>query len=207
MKKLINGISEFRNSDYKIHQKLFASLKDSQAPDTLFIGCSDSRVVPHMITQTLPGDLFVLRNIANIVPPFDKAQEYSATASAIEYAVVMLGVTKIIVCGHSDCGGCKALHYPSGKLDKVPGIQKWLTLAAPVKEKVLSLDDETSEESRTKLTEQINVMEQVNNLQTYPFIRERCKTDILTISGWYYVIGTGEVFIYNEEIGKFIPAG
>ena len=106
MQKLIDGIIKFRKEDFEAHKELFMELKDRQIPHTLFIACSDSRIDPNLITGSKPGELFIIRNIANIVPPYRDTAEFVATTSAIEYAVLMLGVENIIVCGHSNCGGC-----------------------------------------------------------------------------------------------------
>lgn len=207
MKKLLDGLIKFRENDFEKHRELFRNLKESQNPHTLFIGCSDSRLVPNLITQTLPGELFVIRNIANIVPPYRESQEYLATTSAIEYAVKILGIENIVVCGHSNCGGCKSLYSLDEVLDEIPHTKKWLELAANVKNKVLSeIGQEKANEANRKLewmTEQVNIVEQMKNLLTYTFIAKKCAEKTLSIEGWYYIIETGEVYIYNKQDGLF----
>ena len=132
-KRLLNGIKDFKENEFIPRQHLFEELGDKQNPHTLFIGCSDSRVVPSLITQTFPGELFVVRNIANLIPFYKKHSDtYLATTAAIEYAVNQMIVSNIIVCGHSNCGGCAAL-YQDKELKNLPHTKKWMELALPVK--------------------------------------------------------------------------
>jgi carbonic anhydrase len=202
MDKLLNGVVEFRKQDFEDHKTLFKNLKGEQKPHTLFIGCCDSRIVPALITKTLPGELFIIRNIANMVPPYRLANEYLSTTSAIEYALQALEVETIVVCGHSNCGGCATLNdQPSVK--NLPHTSKWMELAATVKEKVNQQLPEHDPLAREWLTEQTNVVEQMKHLLTYPYIKEKFKAGKLTIMGWYYIIETGEVFNYNKEENCF----
>lgn len=203
MEKLLKGIIKFREIDFEEHKELFGLLSKEQNPHTLFIGCSDSRLIPQLITQTLPGELFVIRNIANIVPPYHESEEYLSTTSSIEYAVNVLEIENIVVCGHSNCGGCKSLYASDEVLNKIPHTKKWLELAVEAKVKVSAVVAEEEVDKREWMTEQINIVEQLKNLLTYPFIREKVLQGTLTLEGWYYIIETGEVFIYNKENGLF----
>ena len=163
--KLLEGVVRFRNEDFVEHQKLFSELGDNQDPHTLFIGCSDSRLVPNLITNTLPGELFVVRNIANFVPPYRVSAEFAATTAAIEYAVVVLNVENIVVCGHSNCGGCSALYLPEEKLSKIPNVKKWLELAAPIKKQVLEElkdDDEKNDISKINVLEVLREQKEIS---------------------------------------------
>jgi carbonic anhydrase len=202
MKELFDGVVRFREADFTSHKDLFKRLSSEQKPHTLFVGCSDSRVVPTLITNTMPGELFVVRNIANMVPPYRVTHDYVATTSAIEYAINVLKVKNIIVCGHSNCGGCSALFSSARELEHVPKVRKWLELAEPVRSKALELSggDETK---REWISEQVNIIEQISHLFTYPYIKEKVKSEELTIYGWYYIIATGEVYNYNFESGYF----
>lgn len=204
MQKLLEGIIKFKHEGFETHRKLFENLKTGQDPHTLFISCSDSRIDTHMITSTLPGEVFVVRNIANIVPPFEENIKDMATWSAIEYAVLVLGVENIIVCGHSDCGGCEAsLNAP--KLSKeLAGTRKWLELAYPIRNRVMEEIPEEDSEGRRLLMEQANVVQQLKNLMTYPYICENVAKGKLALSGWYYIIETGEVFVYDESTYVFV---
>ena len=203
MKKLIEGAVAFRQNDFETHEQLFSELGKAQNPHTLFIGCSDSRLVPSMITTTMPGELFIIRNVANIVPTYQQTGEYLAAVSAIEFAIQGLEVENIVVCGHSNCGGIAALYKPAEYFQKLPHTRKWLELAVPVKEKVLRLLPEGNNASREWLTEQMNIVEQIKHLLTYPYIAEKYEKGLLTISGWYYIIETGEIFSYNKDKGFF----
>lgn len=203
MKKLLEGAVAFRQNDFETHEQLFSELGKEQKPHTLFIGCSDSRLVPSMITATGPGELFIIRNIANIVPPYQESGEYLAAVSAIEFAIEALEVENIVVCGHSNCGGIAALYKPAEYFQKLHHTRKWLELALPVKDKVLKILPEGSNASREWLTEQMNVVEQIHHLLTYPYIAEKYQKRLLTISGWYYIIETGQIYSYNVDKGFF----
>lgn len=206
MQKLLEGIVKFRRGDFEAHRELFNDLKKEQKPHTLFIACSDSRVDPNMITGTLPGELFIIRNVANIVPSYRETSEYVATTSAIEYAVLSLGVENIIVCGHSNCGGCLACLNPGPHLNLLPHTKKWLELAEPVRQRVIAEIPESEPEAREWMMEQANVVEQLKHLMSFPYIRERVAAGQIQVSGWYYLIETGEIYIYNREEGEFLLA-
>ncbi|MGP1450833.1 MAG: carbonic anhydrase [Wolinella sp.] len=203
MQSLLDGVVKFREEDFKEHKELFESLGSKQEPHTLFIGCADSRVVPNLITNTLPGELFVVRNIANVVPPYRTAQDYLATTSAVEYALNVLNVKNVIICGHSNCGGCSALYLEDSALNKTPHVKKWLELLEPAKRKVLAIAPETNAK-RAWMTEQINIEKQLENLFTYPGVKERFEHGELGIFGWYYIIETGEVFSYDFKKHEFV---
>ena len=203
MDYLFEGVKNFNSTDFEQYRTLFQYLRRHQSPHTLFIGCSDSRIVPNLITQTLPGELFVVRNIANIVPIHRETEEFLATTSAIEYAVQILNVKNIIVCGHSNCGGCHALFQKDSELDNIPHTKKWLELAKDVKLQIESENISDSLEKEWK-AEQLNIVEQLNHLMTYPYIKEKYDGGSLNIYGWYYIIQTGDVFNYDKEKKEFI---
>ncbi|MDR3543642.1 MAG: carbonic anhydrase [Desulfosporosinus sp.] len=211
MHNLVAGLIKFRTQDFEEHKNLFCRLKRRQEPHTLFIACSDSRVVPELITKSLPGELFVVRNIANIVPRYKQPHEYvattSATTAAIEYAVKILKVKSIIICGHSNCGGCSAIHYPDKVLNEIPATKKWLEVSEHVKTRVI---EEMKANGKTKdlefrewLTEQMNIVEQIKHLLTYPYVAEAFNKKELEIIGMYYTIETGEVYIFNPQTSAF----
>lgn len=203
MNKLIDGIIKFRREDFQAHKDLFSDLKNKQIPHTLFIACSDSRIDPNMITGSKPGELFIVRNIANIVPPYRETSEFVATTAAIEYAVLMLNVENIILCGHSNCGGCAAILSSSGQLEKLPHTKKWLELIKPVLDYINKEMQDNELEAKEWMMEQFNVVEQLNNLMTYPYISQRVRDGQLKINGWYYIIETGEVYIYDFDTNEF----
>ena len=203
MEKLFKGIAKFRHEDFESHKDLFKKLGRKQEPHTLFIGCSDSRVVPELITRTRPGELFMIRNIANIVPPYRKADDFAGTTSAIEYAVEVLNVEAIVVCGHSNCGGCAALHMSTRELEHIPNVARWLQISREVKGRVAKQTVEGTPEEKEWLTEQINILVQMRNLLSYPYIRTRYDRGQIEILGWYYIIETGEIFNFNDSTETF----
>jgi len=200
MKILFDGVKEFSKNDFEKNRELFKKLGTSQTPHTLFIGCSDSRVVPDLITRSLPGDLFVVRNIANVIPYYRDSSEFLSTTSAIEYALLVLHVENIVVCGHSNCGGCKALFLDEAELNKIPHTKKWLELVSNAKLMAESLTKELDDKNDIEwLVEQENIVEQMNHLLSYPMVEERYRKGSLNIYGWYYVIETGTVYNYNSR--------
>ncbi|PNU18964.1 carbonic anhydrase [Geothermobacter hydrogeniphilus] len=203
MEKLFKGIMKFRRDEFVSHRELFCTLGREQNPHTLFIGCSDSRVVPNLITRTRPGELFMVRNVANIVPPYRRTEEFVATTSAIEYAVKVLEVESIVVCGHSNCGGCAALHKSEEELADLPHVRKWLEVSREVPARVARLAVEKTPAEREWLTERVNVLVQMKNLLSYPFIAERVRQGTLEILGWHYIIETGEIYNFNDQVGVF----
>lgn len=203
MDKLFKGIAKFRQDDFEAHKELFESLGRYQKPHTLFIGCADSRVVPDLITRTMPGELFTVRNVANIVPPYRQTQEYAGTTSSIEYAVLALDVKNIVVCGHSNCGGCAAMNQSSEELSHLPNVRRWLEISGEVRGRVDRQMDVECAEKREWLTEQINILVQMRNLLTYPYIQERYQRGSLNVYGWYYIIETGEIFNFNDQTEAF----
>ncbi|RUM61471.1 MAG: carbonic anhydrase [Persephonella sp.] len=207
MKKIpfLEGIKEFKNLHFRENEILFKELVDKgQNPKALFIGCSDSRIIPTLITNSKPGDLFVIRNIGNMVPPFKPDNDFHGTAAAIEYAVSILNVEDIIVCGHSNCGMCRALYEE----DKIQGIElihvkNWLRLGKDVKETVLKIYKNNPDINIYELTEKINILYQLKNLLTYPKIKEKVESGELRLHGWYYKIETGEIEFYNSDTNSF----
>jgi len=203
MDKLFRGIMEFQKQEFEDHRELFKQLGRSQKPHTLFIGCSDSRVVPNLITRTHPGELFVVRNIANIVPPYRKTEEFVATTSAIEYAILALEVDSVVVCGHSNCGGCAALNQGDSELAHLPHVKKWLQVSKEVRGRVDRLVTSDAPEEREWLTERVNILVQMRNLLTYPYIRTRFDEGKLQVLGWHYIIETGEIYNFSDEKAVF----
>lgn len=203
MDALFKGAVKFREKSFANHKELFKKLGHGQEPHTLFIGCSDSRVVPELITKTMPGELFVVRNIANIVPKYRVAKEYVATTAAIEYAVQSLNVRSIVICGHSNCGGCYALNAPDDQMENLPNVKHWMEQAEDVKQQVALEHPHATKEEQEWLTEQLNIVAQMRNLMTYPFIKDKYLKGEIKIYGWYYVIGKGEVYNFNTDTGEF----
>lgn len=204
MKKLFEGVIAFQKESYEANKDLFEDLRACQRPHTLFIGCSDSRVVPNLMLNSSPGELFMIRNIANLVPPYRESQEFLATTSAIEYAVEVLKVEHILVCGHSNCGGCSALLAPPDTLHKVPHVSRWLEIADPVRQKVMQPEyDELNIYQKEWMAERLNIILQLEHLLTYPYVKKRYEEKKLKLLGWYYIIETGEIHNYNLETKQY----
>jgi carbonic anhydrase len=196
--KFLGGISHFQKHVYPKHQDLFEKLALGQRPEALFITCADSRIDPCLLTQTKPGELFICRVIGNIVPPYPDA--IGGVSATIEYAVGVLEVPMVIICGHTDCGVMKGALNP-GALEAYPNVTAWLAYA-----KVEHRASDPGAELVLALTEQ-NVVAQLENLRTHPTVAARVKEGDLALHGWVYHIGPGTVTAYDEESGKFQPLG
>lgn len=201
MQKLVNGLHKFQSEVVASSRELFARLAKGQEPDALFISCSDSRVIPNHITQTGPGDLFVIRNAGNIVPPWGAAG-LGETAS-IEFAVAALKVKDIIICGHTHCGAMKGLLNLDG-LNDLPSVKSWLGHAEATRRIILEKYKHLEGNPRLTATVEENVLCQIENLRTHPSVRARLSTGSLNIHGWVYKIETGEVFIYDPQRHQFV---
>lgn len=206
--KLILGNELFQKSYFKAHEKeLLELVKRGQNPKALYIGCSDSRVVPDLMTNSAPGDLFVVRNIGNFVAPYKPDEDFHSTASAIEYAVSVLKVKNIIVCGHTHCGAIKAIHTKSCSDDpELIHTKTWLTLGESAKSQaILALGLKADKEVLYRLTEKLSVISQLENLLTYPSVSKRVDSGEVAIHGWVYDIESGEIEYYDPEISQFLP--
>ena len=203
---LISGYEKFKDTKFKKYEnKLIDLAKNGQKPKVLFIACSDSRVDPTLITDAAPGELFVLRNICNFVPPFAPDDDYHATAAGIEYAVSVLGVSDIIVCGHSHCGAIETMYTKITDINLVH-VKKWLQLGLDAKNYVeAKLGQNIDHAKRLELTEKISLLFQSKNLLTYPDVERRVNEGELFIRSWYYHLETGELEYFNTETGEFEP--
>ena len=198
---LIRGnllFQRYHLSEFK--EDLDYSIKNGQKPDVLLISCCDSRVTTDFMFGNKPGDLFVLRNIGNFVPVFNSDKDFSSVGSAIEYAVNILGVSNIIVCGHSHCGACESLYKEIPKENT--NIIKWLEIAKPVKEFTLKKEYKSKTELY-RATEKNSIVFQMQNLLTYPIIKKRFDENELEIHGWYYSLDDGSLSSYCEKSKKF----
>jgi carbonic anhydrase len=204
LQQLISGIHQFQHKVFAGERTFFERLAEGQSPKVLFITCSDSRVVPDLITQTKPGDLFIVRNIGNIIPTFSPSTADGATAAAIEYAVSQLNVDSIIVCGHSRCGAIHGLLNKEG-LKTMPSVTGWLAHAESARRIVEENYKELESEQRLNIAVQENVLCQVENLRTHPAVAVRMSRGDLQIYGWVYKLETGQVFAYSPETGQFTP--
>ncbi len=206
VENIILGYEEFKSKKFKKHKNRFVDLvKQGQKPKVLFITCADSRVSPNLITSTNPGDLFVVRNIGNMVAPYSPDEDYHSTAAAIEYAVSVLNVSDIIVCGHSHCGAIEGLYKELGDCGRFVHVKKWLELGNNAKNYVSLHYSKASLEEKLEATEKTSVMFQLVNLLTYPEVEKRVEEGKLNLRGWYYKIQTGELEYYDDESATFKP--
>ncbi|MCW5635267.1 MAG: carbonic anhydrase [Rubrivivax sp.] len=198
--ELLERLQRFTSEAFPTQRSLFRHLvDDGQHPLTLFIGCSDSRLVPYLLTGAGPGELFLVRNVGAFVPPYDQSQGFHGTAAAIEFAVLNLDVKRIVVCGHSHCGAIRALY------GEVPAaaqnLARWLELG---REAALPVAEPGAEVLRR--TEQRAIILQLERLMDYPMVRERVEAGRLTLHGWHYVIEDGEVHVFDVSQRGFVPA-
>ncbi len=206
MKKLIQGIVEFRRNVQQSYRENFGRLAIGQSPDTLFVACSDSRVVPNTFASTNPGDLFVMRNVGNLVPPCGKhglSVSDEAEAAAIEYAVLNLHVSDIIVCGHSECGAMRAILDDRKQLE-FPNLKNWLRHGQPALSRLrkgLALDSSLSEHNQLS---QLNVLLQIEHIKSYPTVREKIDEGKLSVHGWWFDIAKADVYAYEEDFKRFV---
>ena len=201
---MARGVARFQGEVYPRERGLYRKLvHDGQKPKALMISCADSRVIPEMITQCGPGELFVCRNAGNIVPPF--GQMTGGVSSVIEYAVLALGVRDIIVCGHSDCGAMGALLHPE-KLAGMPSVAAWLhhsQAAQRIVEQTLRCDAPL--EDRHCALAKENVIVQINHLRTHPSVAAGLATGNLTLHGWLFQLEHGSVLAFDGNTGLFAP--
>lgn len=200
--KIAQGVKHFQKEIYPEKQPLFKSLAQTQQPKTLFITCSDSRIDPAMITQTDPGDMFLIHNAGNIVPPHGAA--YGGTGASIEYAVSALNVEHVIVCGHSSCGAMTALLH-EGSLDGLPAVKHWLSFAESTKAILDVAPKALNEEERIEYCIHMNIPVQLAHLKTLPSVAAKLIQNKISLHGWVYHIESGEIEVYSPENNTFIP--
>ncbi len=202
MRKLIQGIVDFRQNLTKEKRELFAKLALGQKPDSLFIACSDSRVVPNLFASTNPGDLFVLRNIGNLIPACGSDSQDHSSSAVIEFAVHSLNVFDIIICGHSECGAMKTLL--EGAPDCCGHLKQWLKHGEESLNKVrngFTYDPSLSEQNQLS---QVNVLQQMEHIASYPFVRERLERGEIRLHGWWFDIAAAHVHCYEKDLGRFV---
>lgn len=202
MQKLIEGIHRFQCEFFRPQREFFQRLAEGQRPLALFITCSDSRVNPNLITQTEPGELFIMRNAGNIVPPYGAV--FGGEAATVEFAVSELHVKDVIVCGHSHCGAMQALLHLQ-RVEHLPAVRQWLTHAEATRRIMCEkYADRTGEAALTTAIEE-NVLVQLENLRTHPSVASGLARGEVKLHGWVYKIETGQVFAYQAEQGQFVP--
>ncbi len=200
----LEGYKKFKKEYFKDNKKLFDELALGQQPHSMIITCSDSRVSPVKILSATPGELFIARNIGNIVPPYDQTQ--GATQSAIEYAVNVLHVESLIILGHSACGACEHLYHEKTEDEKhieLSHVDDWLKLAYPAKHNSILECLNNPQKDRAEVTEKNNIQLSIQRLMTYPYVVEALEKGTMEIHGWWYNIGTGALEVYDYGDKKF----
>jgi carbonic anhydrase len=202
MERLIQGVAKFQRDVFPEKQQLFEELSNGQSPEALFITCADSRVVPDLITQSNPGDLFICRNAGNMVPPYGEL--HGGVSATIEYAVCALNVKHIIVCGHSDCGAMKGILYPE-KVADLPTVKTWLSHGEVARRMVKENYPNLPEHAALEVITEENVVAQVEHLRTHPSVASRLARGRIAIHGWVYNIRTSHVSAWDAQKGRFVP--
>ncbi len=203
MKKLIRGLREFKANYFSAHQDLFIELAQGQKPRVLFITCSDSRIVPNLLTQAQVGELFIMRNAGNIIPPFGAAN--GGEGATVEYAIHSLGIEQVIVCGHSHCGAIKALLRLNELQEDMPLMYNWLKHTEATRRLVRENYRDYSGQELLEMTIAENVLTQIENLKTYPVIHSRLYQGRLKLYAWIYHLETGEVLVYDPHSHAYVP--
>jgi len=202
---LIDGFRKFRRKYFVLEKDLYLNLSsEGQSPKTLLIACSDSRVDPAILLSAEPGDLFVIRNVANLVPPYEEGGGHHGTSAAIEFAVKALKVENVIVLGHAQCGGIAALAAGPSEADSGSFIRKWVTIADEARDKALQKVPIHDFKRFCHCCELEAIVVSLKNLKTFPFIQKRLKEGSLVLSGWYFDLEEGKLWEYSEKGEKFI---
>jgi carbonic anhydrase len=202
--RIMKGVSAFQGEVYPALRALFERLKGGQHPLALFISCADSRVVPSLITQTGPGDLFLEQNPGNFVPHY--GEFVGGVSAGVEYAMLVLKVPLVIVCGHTDCGVMKALLHPE-EAQGLPAMQEWMRHAAEVQHRVMRDHAGADDGERLRLLTQYNVLAQIENLKSHPSVHSRLISGEVEVHGWVYDIGDVSVWAADAESGRFALVG
>jgi carbonic anhydrase len=203
MDQLLDGVRRFRHEVYPHRREVYQEAAQTpQRPHTLFITCADSRIDPEQITQSGPGEIFVTRNIGNLVPAY--GEMLGGVSAVIEYAVAALGVSHVVICGHTDCGAMKALLQPQ-QVEELPTVKAWLRNGEAARSVVDARGPSGDEGRRLNTLIEENVLLQMTHLRTHPSVAGRLAGRSLTVHGWVYDIGNGDVRIHDAGAGRFIP--
>lgn len=200
--KILKGIAKFQHEVFPARRQFFQRLGQGQHPIAMFFTCADSRIVPSLLMQTEPGEVFTERTPGNIVPKY--SDHVGGITASVEFALHALHVPLIIVCGHTDCGVVKALLHPENA-NGMPALQSWMRHSLPARERLLRDNANAPQEEKLRLLTQYNVLVQLENLKTHPAVEARLARGEVEVHGWVYDIGTGEVFATQPESGAFEP--
>jgi len=199
----IDGVLRFQREVFPNEKALYHELSIAQSPETMFIGCADSRVVPELLTQQGPGGLFVVRNAGNIIPPY--GPDPGGVTASIEYGVSVLGVLDLVVCGHSGCGAMTALVSGVEKLEALPSVARWLHYADGALQPLQNGQEFADDAARLNAVVHENVLTQLDNLVTHPVVRKAIDAGQIQLHGWVFDIATGGVETYDARVKQFVP--
>lgn len=200
---LLQGFRRFQRQHFGNDHALYESLREGQHPGTLVIGCCDSRVHPPMLFDTVPGEIFTVRNVANLVPPNRPDNPHASVAAALEFAVLVLQVQHVIVLGHSGCGGIRALLQQNHAVDSALG--QWLNLAAPARRFVCTHHSHAVTAQQQHLAEKAAILISLDNLRTYSWLAERERKGQTGVHGWYFDLHAGALWGYEPATRQFVP--
>jgi carbonic anhydrase len=202
----VKGFGKFQEKYFADDESIFDRLRQGQSPSTLVISCCDSRADPGMLMDANPGDIFVVRNVANLVPPYKNGAELPGIRADIEFAIKGLNVSNIIILGHSGCGGIRALMDGEGITENhYEFIGTWVSIAREARERVLRELAQAPDAVQSRACEHGAIALSLRNLMTFPWIRERVEAGALTLHGWYFDIDAGELLAYSTENQEFVP--
>lgn len=199
--QLIAGYKRFREGYFRQNEESLMSLAEGQSPDIAVLSCCDSRVDPTIVFDASPGDLFTIRNIANLVPEYENDGRPRGTSSALEFAVTELNVSHIVILGHAQCGGIRALMDRKSSNDASTFVDQWMMIAESVRQVILAR--KTSMEDRYTACEHATIVNSLQNLMTFPWIEERVRHGKLTLHGWYYDLNQGTLLCFDHETETF----
>jgi carbonic anhydrase len=204
LERILKGVSTFQAEVYPAQREMFERLKHRQQPLALFVTCADSRVVPNLFTQTAPGEIFIERNPGNLVPHY--SEFVGGVSAGVEYAMLVLKVPLVVVCGHTDCGVMKALLHPE-QAQGLPGVQQWMRHASEAQHRIRRDHATAGEAEKLRMLTEYNVLLQIENLKSHPSVHSRLASGEVEIRGWVYDIGDGSIWMADPESGKFEIGG
>jgi len=198
--KIMKGVSRFQTEVYPAQRAMFELLKRRQEPIALFITCADARVVPNLITQTGPGEMFTARNPGNLVPHY--GEFVGGVSATVEYAMLVLKVPLVVICGHTDCGVMKGLLHPE-HAKSLPAVQDWMRYASEARHRLMRDHAGAAEEEKLRLITEYNVLAQIENLKSHPSVHSRITSGEVDIRGWVYDIADGSIWEAAPDSGRF----
>jgi carbonic anhydrase len=202
--RITRGVAKFQSEIYPAQREMFESLRKRQEPLALFVTCADARVVPNLFTQTEPGDIFIERNPGNMVPPY--VEFVGGVTAGVEYAMLVLKVPLIVICGHTDCGVMNALLHPE-RVETMPGVKHWMGHGLAAFNRMMRVFSNAPEEEQLQKITELNVLAQIEHIKTHPSVRDRLQNGEVEIRGWVYDIGNGCVREANPASGEFSLLG